>query len=181
MGGIACASSNKVEIDLSETPQFIDISVNDIFLQDSRSTEKVLGGNIIVITEQDLPSASVRVSNKNRSEVLILTFHPGDIKNSCSEFTVTAADTQEAITLSGAAHFITGKGIKLGISKSDVMRILGEAYALEAHENGLTIKYRLEGIESSAFLKRYNMPIYYGRYKFINDSLIEFSFGFEYP
>ena len=45
----------------------------------------------------------------------------------------------------------------------------------------LIIKYLYGDYKNSEFLKFYNMPSYYGEYKFLNGKLIDFQFGFNYP
>ena len=65
--------------------------------------------------------------------------------------------------------FVTGKGIKLGLTENQVKTKLGTP-SKKSVENGLTIW-------------RYEMKddLYFGRYDFKDGRLIQFWFGEEYP
>ena len=45
----------------------------------------------------------------------------------------------------------------------------------------LILNYRIDGLKTSQFLKKYSLPVYYGSYHFKKEKLVEFGFGFEYP
>ncbi len=83
-------------------------------------------------------------------------------------------------------QFTTGKGIHLGISKPQLVSILGKPTQKHSKNDIESFEYRI-GVESyeklnqSKFLEYYNMPTYYGNYKFKGDRLIAFQFGFLYP
>ncbi len=163
-------------------PRCADISMAGIFLENRTSAEGVLGHKIALVDSLDLPEA--RYWNQAKSEILTVIFHPGDIINTFSEFKVTLAG--DASDTAGAHRtrvpsFVSGKGVRIGLSISAIQAILGDS-AVESTDGDLTVlRYRLDDFEKSRFLKWYNMPIYYGEYKFRKDSLIEFAFGFEYP
>ena len=83
--------------------------------------------------------------------------------------------------LAAIPFFLTGKGIKLEITKQELIDSLGDPRET-INEKGYTIlSYRIDNYEQSDFLKHYNLPCYYGKYIFKNNKLIEFAFGFEYP
>lgn len=73
--------------------------------------------------------------------------------------------------------FSTENGIKLGISKEDLLKIKGNNFV----EEGDVIKYTLDDFNNSSFLQKYNLPIYFSNYTFKYNKLIEIYFGFEYP
>ena len=76
-------------------------------------------------------------------------------------------------------NFVTAKGIKLGLSKVEVIKILGGKFEIVEKEKGVKIiKYNIKGKEKFEVLKKYNVPEYFGEYIFKNDKLVEFSFGF---
>lgn len=78
----------------------------------------------------------------------------------------------------------TEKNIKLGLTRKEVVAILGPCYSTgDSTKKGITINYRFESPQDSRtkLLERQNMPIYYATYVFQHDKLVEFEFGFEYP
>lgn len=171
-------ADNKIEI----IPKSADISVSNIYLHNSKTSEEVLGKEIVLNAEADLPY--VHYYNKDKTQILTLIFHPGNIKNSFSELNVKKSNPErekDIHTLKNIKYFVTGKNIKLGIKKNELIKILGEEFTSEVKNGVLMIRYKIDDFKNSEFLKAYNMPIYYGEYKFKNNKLIEFSFGFEYP
>ena len=63
----------------------------------------------------------------------------------------------------------------MGVSPSFLIDKLGEPNSIESN----TYQYR--AVSNPYIQQKYNMPIYYGKYKFEENKLIEFKFGFEYP
>jgi hypothetical protein len=167
----------------SEIPRQADISVSEIFLNDQESTRRILG-TPPAPAESDNDFPVVQICNSKATEALILVFHYGDFRDSFNEFRVRNISELPAdcITLSKKiGHFITGKGIHLGISKKDLIKILGPDFTEKKESHSLKIHYRIVDSERSSFLRKYNLPIYYGLYNFEGDKLVNFSFGFEYP
>lgn len=158
-------------------PRCVDTSVAGIAIKDPASAEAVVGREIALV-EDDLLYALY--TNNARSEQLRLIFHPGDIRHSFSEFEVKGVRSpgRGAKVLSTVSSFRTAKGIHLGMSKREVMAVLGKP---KGNSRAATLEYRLDDIASTPFLQRYNMPIYYGRYRFKGNRLVEYAFGFEYP
>jgi len=167
----------------SAIPRQADISVSGIFLSDPESTRKILGTPPVPAESgDDFPV--VQVCNSKVTEVLSLVFHHGDIRDSFNEFRVRNISKLPAdcITLPKEIdHFVTGKGIYLGMSKKDLIKILGPDFTEKKEGNRLTVHYKIDDFERSSFLKKYNLPTYYGSYDFERDKLVNFAFGFEYP
>lgn len=167
----------------SEIPRLADISVSGIFLMDSKSTSKTLGISPAPIeSDDDFPL--VQVCNSKTTEVLTLVFHYGSIRDSFSEFRVRNISNAPANSImppKGIDHFATGKGIRLGISKKDLIKILGPGFTEKKEGKQIIIHYKIDNFDQSDFLKKYNMPVYYGSYHFVKDKLVKFEFGFEYP
>jgi hypothetical protein len=81
-------------------------------------------------------------------------------------------------------EFETEKGIKLGISKKEIVDKLGTCYVAEdSANNNITLNYRIElpNDSKTKLLTSNNMSIYYAIYRLTNDKLKYFEFGFEYP
>jgi len=173
----------RADTNLPEIPKAGDISVNGIYIGDPVSSARVLDTEIKLIeSRSDFPYFNVL--NKDKTQVLVLVFHPGNIRNSFSEFRVRPVDpgfNEEAFHLKKIDSFRTGKNISLGFSKGRVVSILGEGFQEELKGNVKILKYVINNYENSPFLKYYNMPFYYGEYEFKNNKLMKFSFGFEYP
>ena len=61
---------------------------------------------------------------------------------------------------------------------------LGVCYTVsDSTRNVIEINYAIEDPQDSKtkLLERQNLPIYYATYKFRDDKLVEYEFGFEYP
>ncbi len=99
-----------------------------------------------------------------------MIFHPGDAKNEFREFKVFY-NTNELKTAFKiiTPFFETGKGIKLGINKRKLKDILGKPDKV-LKEKGIDIwRYEVRG------------SLYFGRYDFMDDHLIQIWFGESYP
>ena len=168
---------------LPELPKAADTSVDGIYIGDPESSVRVLGSEIKLIeSRSDFPH--VNVLNKDKTQVLVLIFHPGGVRNSFNEFRVSSVDpafSEKACHLKKVVSFRTGKNILLGISKEKVVSILGDGFQEKSEGKVNIVKYVIDNFNNSSFLKFYNMPIYYGEYQFRNNKLMKFSFGFEYP
>ena len=73
-------------------------------------------------------------------------------------------------------NFFTESGIKLGISKKDLIKIKGNNFVETNH----VLRYEISDYEKSHFLEKYNLPIYFAEYTFDQDKLCKIDFGFEY-
>ena len=156
-----------------------DTSLSDIKLRDAESATTVLK------VKRLNGDTTYNFSTSDKMEILSVTVHPSDYYSQVSIFRVKFADskTLKAATLS-IDHFKTEKNIKLGLTKNEVVAILGNCYStIDSTNKGITINYRLESPKDSRtkLLERQNMPIYYGTYVFKSDRLVDFEFGFEYP
>jgi len=116
---------------------------------------------------------------------LTLTQHPGDGKNQISIFKITYSDKADyGYKQLPIDTLRTEKGIRLGLTKKQIIEKLGSCYAsVDSSENYIELYYRIELPDDSKtkLLSRQNMPIYYASYKLWNDKLEQFEFGFEYP
>ena len=167
----------------TEIPRSADISVLGMFLSDPESTRRVLEDPPEPLeTGDDFPT--VQICNSNNTELLILVFHYGDVKDSFNEVRIRNISKPPTNCLEPPKqtnHFVTGKGIRLGISKKELTIVFGPGFTENAEGSRIVIRYRIDNFDKSNFLKKYNLPIYYGTYHFEKDKLIKFEFGFEYP
>ena len=164
-----------------ETPKEADTSLNGVFLSNPESSVKVLGKKIEITDEDEGPNYSAY--NKDKTQTAKFIMHEGDLKNSFNEFSIKYAgkDKGKTTTLTNIESFKTGKGIKLGITRKELVEILGIKFKTKKEKETLTLRYQIETPNKSKFLQTYNMPTYHGEYKFKNNKLVEFSFGFKMP
>jgi len=167
----------------ADIPKDADISLNNIFLHDAASAERVLGGNIQLDSEKDIPSAEF--TNADRTELLTVFVHPGSYKDEIAEFRIASLTSKnpKIKRLDSIKSFVSGKGIRLGILQLELEKILGQPLRRFGKNGRLILEYRIEDLSAkhSSFLNYYNMPIYYGIYEFVNNKLVSFQFGFQYP
>lgn len=159
-----------------------DTSVFGILLEDSASVAKQVGKVLVLKDLDEALPAQYTVFSEDEKQKLTLIFHPGNITNRFSEFMVGPVPAGEQRPTVKTKIFVTNSGIQLGLSKAQVIAILGACYQASAPDRDTDIlRYHIDDFANSAFLKRYNMPIYYAEYTFEKDVLTAFKFGFENP
>lgn len=167
-----------------QVPLSADISVHGIFLGHPDSAEKVLGKTIPVSEESEgggFPKAEFL--NRAGTEKLTVIAHPGDVVNSFHEFRLEGVPTGDAGAQAKplpVERFTTGKGLRLGIDRVALEKILGKPVEEKVSEEGTELSYAITD-EESPLLKHHHMPSYYGRYLFAGGRLVRIEFGFEYP
>ena len=154
-----------------------DISVNDIKLSDT--TTVVLGYSDlkynVIEDKEELPY--VIFTNENKTEILKLYLFYGTKKNEFYQAEISPYDKKIVPNPTKYANFSTESGIKLGISKKDLIKIKGNNFVETNH----VLRYEISEYEKSHFLEKYNLPIYFAEYTFDQDKLSKIYFGFEYP
>lgn len=157
-----------------------DVSVAGIRIRNAESTLKILGKQ----TKLAGDSTHVFYSN-DKKQRLELTVHPGDYDNQVSVFKIFYShNSKQHFRQIDSKEFETEKGIKLGISKKEIIEKLGSCYvAKDSTKNSITLNFRLELPDDSktGLLKSNQMPIYDATYRLKNDKLEGIEFGFEYP
>jgi len=157
-----------------------DTSLCEIVLRDSESATRIIGtDNKIDDNEQ------YHFYSKKERETLTLSQYPGDFKNQISLFKVEFSDKASYnYKLLDIDTFRTEKGIKLGLTKNQIIERLGNCYLpVDSTKGYIELYYRIEQPEDSKtkLLENNNMPVYYAKYKLWNNKLEKFEFGFEYP
>jgi hypothetical protein len=157
-----------------------DTSLSAIRLREAESAAKVIS-NKDKINMND----QYRYYSATYRETLTMNQHPGDGKYNISIFRVDYSKKEDyGYRKLAIDTFKTEKGIKLGISKKEIIEKLGSCYTVKDSVKGyMELYYRLEAPQDSQtkILENNNMPIYYASYKLWNDKLGSFEFGFEYP
>jgi hypothetical protein len=170
-------------------PKAADISINGLSVHDSTSVATTIGGNVDVrrSDSSDVGYGPLYAAylSEDKAQILVLGFHPGRSTNEFDEVLVRPAAKNEQLrfqVLKGSKYFVSGKGVRLGLTKQQVVAILGVPLE-EAPAHGLDVaRYKFTfGATDSVFLDRYSMPEYDGTYYFKRKRLVEFKFGFPYP
>jgi hypothetical protein len=152
-----------------------DTSINKVFfLLDEISIIKNIGDQRGKLIEDEKPSR-VQLKNKTGTQYLILYHLNGANANSFNMFEVGyILRKNETFLDTKFIYFFSQNGIKLGISKNELVKIKGSNYTRKYQNDFEIIKYK---IENNQFLQRYNMPIYISEYHFKDDKLVKFIFG----
>jgi hypothetical protein len=182
-------------------PQCVDISISDVFLQDTTSSRLILGAENI-IPNQDRPPFKFQFFNRHKTQLLTCLFYPGDYLYSLSEFKIQMNVSDEdklnidsslskIVVLEDILSFKSGKNIEIGIDTSEVIKLLGKAMKIENENGSVIFNYELknplyfpdENTEPVIikFFDSFKSHLYSGIYKFRNGKLIEFAFGFPMP
>lgn len=162
---------------IKDIPSEVNMSVSGVYLEDSQSTESVLGRHPKFASSEEFPKAVFL--NQRRNELLTLIFHPGDEENQFAEVVVCKAKSDDKFPVLKVDSFSTEKGIKLGIAPQAIRKILGKPHKVKQDRDFTVFEYRITG--DSEFLKSFNLPEYYGEYYFQSNQLTKFQFGFTYP
>lgn len=136
--------------------------------------------------------------NVSSTQYLAVYHYNGDAASQFSLFEIGYRDQKKTDTLAKVTaygFFQTESGIKLGISKKELLKIKGEPLSISEKElrqvegapgNAAgempceVISYALYD-PVSAFLKRYRMPSYFASYYISNNRVVKLRFGFDYP
>jgi hypothetical protein len=171
-------------------PKVADFSVAGIKLNDAKSSRAVLGRKISSSTdpaliEDDTEMPHAMAINKAGTQVLTLYVHYGGEIMAFSEFKISLASetklTGKPIKLAGVATFVTGKGIKLGLSEAQLTRILGPPQERSSTQDAVILDYQIEDAGARKWFGGYTGDLYYGTYTFKAGKLTEFRFGFRNP
>ncbi|MBA3649697.1 MAG: hypothetical protein H0W62_14330 [Chitinophagales bacterium] len=162
-----------------------DTSINGLLFLNNPASIKNGFGDIMSLLEKEKDYPDLYLLDSTKKEYLRMVLFPGSSRNSISQFEVGYyADLPAAtkITTSRFLSFYTESQLKLGISKEQSIQIKESDYKEEKGKNNqIIIRYVLNDFNKSAFLKRYNMPVYFAEYWFKENKLIKYWFGFEYP
>ncbi len=159
----------------AEAPSFFDSGVNGLELESSKSGKRILAESNAEC------GASFEFGycfmNPAGSETIVLSIHPGSTKYSVAEIEIQHSSEKANLPEypERIEKFETSKGVRLGISVEELISLLGRPAKTENE----AVYYRIE--DNEYLLEEYNMPIYYGQYRFKDNKLVEFKYGFEYP
>jgi len=155
-----------------------DTTLHGITLGDYKSTEKVLGRDRRGAPDNpDTDFPWYAFASRNGQETMRLRRHAGDVVDSYMEFEVRRGTDEKAVPLA-ANRFVSGKGVKLGMSRQAVVALFGPCFRATRNGKTETLRYEIEeDPPRSRVLKNANMPQYYAEYEFEDGKLVRFAFG----
>ena len=167
----------------AEDPPFVDTKVGSVQLADEAS------GKAFVLRfgeshpETQFGFAVFSYANASRSETLELVAHPGGMLHEFMEFRLarTGRGNARGTVAAGEASFHSGRGVHLGLSIEELIRLLGKPHDEVPDGGDRTLVYRCTSPTTCPVLSRVNMPAYEGRYSFQDGALVAFRWGYPYP
>jgi hypothetical protein len=167
----------------TDIPRETELTLSGIQLADAQSAKMPFGMKP-VLDDPDSDRPKAYICNQDQSERLALVYYEGDTAYVISEFRVEQVTTRYidcSQPETPIEHFVSGKGIALGMQREQLARILGKPHHTHPQLDETVLIYRIDGKSASGFLQRYGAPAYFGQYHFREGRLVRFSFGFELP
>lgn len=160
-----------------------DSTINHVLkLSDSKSSYRFYPNIDKVLSIDSLRECPVKLfSNKAHTEYLMVYQYEGGVSEAFDFFEFGYLNKnlkRKATVVDNVNIFKTESGLKLGMSKGDLIKIKGEDYTIV---NDSILKYEINNYSTSEFLKKYNMPAYYLECTFRKSKAVKIKFGFENP
>ncbi len=158
-----------------------DINVAGISLLNSDGVAELFGKDVMEKLGE-APPYNTSILSSDKQQEFVIEFHPGSVDLEFSTFKVQQAVPNEIEKLPVSQHqqFQTESGIALGMSKDELIELMGSP-DVEETDILTTLTYEITDLASSAFLQKYNLPKYAATYYFHAGKLVEYHIGFEYP
>ncbi|MDR2220603.1 MAG: hypothetical protein LBE24_08510 [Methylobacillus sp.] len=161
-------------------PQEVDSEFLDIPL--SVATSKPPLG--ILLTPESLAGdpPKLYVCNADKTERATLVYYDEEPANNIIEINVEPVSARYTSCIqprSSIKHFISGKGIQLGLRREQVEKILGKPQKTHLQLDEVVLVYRLDSKTAAHFLQRHDAHAYFGQYHFRQGKLVRFNYGFE--
>lgn len=155
-----------------------DVSVQKLQLKNPVNVKKVFGADVM----QNLlgyTKPKVSILSSDQKQRFTVYYNPKNDSLTFSQFEVKYNHTLDEVTpISSFPKFETESGIELGISTEKLVEIKGEP---DKTFTDVTIQYTysIDKSKSTKFLNYFKENQYTAVYTFLDNRLIEFSFGFE--
>jgi hypothetical protein len=157
-----------------------DVKVNDLELANPESILKHIGDLKDLMNEgEGLPY--LVLTNKSKKIKLTLISFPGSSYNDIYQFVIEYNTDAKKIKAISDNNFITESNLKLGIKKSELLKIKGDSYTISEEGGFEVLTYKISDYNSSQFLKKYNLPGYFMEFNLKEDKVVKIKFGFDYP
>src|SRR5436189_302746 len=115
-----------------------DTAVAGIILRDVESSVRVIGKNYKLDDNEQL-----HYQSDDGREKITIQFLPGDYFNQFSEFEVTLLSKPSKLKKLSVDHFETSSGIRLGLTKTDIIQKLGTCFKSRMKKDVETIRYEI--------------------------------------
>jgi len=131
-------------------------------------------------------SPVVIFASKSKIEYLIAYQYEGSAKNSFDCFEIGYLKSEQNLNkvnayITSENNFKTETDLSLGLTFEGLESIKGSNYEKTEKGNLTILTYRNTDLETSSFLKRYNMPSYFMEFTLKENKVIKIKFGFDYP
>lgn len=165
---------------------FPDTTINGKLLLENPNSSKAFYPTIdaVKLIERLRDSPLVLFANQQGDEYLMAYKYEGNLKNafSCFEIGYSKDVASESPNKTPAKNFKTESNLGLGMTLKDLEAIKGKEYVKKnLDDNTILVTYRVNDMDSSPFLKRYNMPGYFLECTLKDDRITKVFFGFDYP
>ncbi|MBK8342738.1 MAG: hypothetical protein IPL12_05025 [Bacteroidetes bacterium] len=155
-----------------EITRFKDTTINNIIFGDCDTVKALFGNQYDLLPDnQDLPS--IQVFNNKGDQLLTMFMIYGSVNCDFQQYLVEYSASLDTFYkkpfLLNVEQFKTGRGVYLGQALEQLQSNLGGPTEVKK-ENGLTI----------LIYEEYD-NLYFANYYFLNNKLIKFRYGFEYP
>lgn len=172
------SSLHKTQISESMSIKFVpDSTINGLLkLRDPESFTDFFGKGVSIKDDPSSPYPYYIAISKDEKKFIKVNQFYGDAKYQIS--IIEVGYTNNLVSKKNHlkyTQFETESGIKLGMSRKNIINIKGEPDSIVDNQ----YKYSLS--EKNSFVKRNLMPSYFAIYSFENDTLINFQFGFDFP
>lgn len=168
---------------LADVPREVDLSISGIALNNVQHA-KAPWGNTPALDDPEGDRPTAYYCNADNTERLGLVYYEGDTAYIIGEFKLEQVNTPYvdcSPSPQPIAHFISGKGISLGMSREQVVGLLGHPHHQHPQLDEIVLIYRIDNKSESDFLQHHSAPAYFGQYHFKQEKLVKFGFGFEFP
>jgi hypothetical protein len=154
-----------------------DTVIHGIGLADEQSAIRVLGrGYETVIADPGTDLAWVIFASRDSKQLLALRHHPGYADQSFMEAEVKFGRHDRKPLKLPVYEFVSGRGIKLGMTRRNVVRALGPCFSSTLRGRSEMLRYELLD-QSAALLRAVRSLKYYAEYEFESGRLVRFRFG----
>lgn len=165
-------------------PVMADTGLCGVVLNEASSAEQVLRtASDRGLHESEyfpLPHASYRCADM--TAYVTFGLHYGAGRDQYAEMQLSVAPPDTLCGTMSAKDCTSSSGVSLGMKEEQVLTLFGSKGLSGATRNGhRLLRYRIEGVDHSGILARYDYPSYYMTFEFGQEGLVEYRFGFEYP
>ncbi len=155
-----------------------DTVIHGIRLGDDQSAVRVLGRAYeTVMVDADTRLAWTLFASRDSKQLLALRRHPGRSEQSFMEAEVKYGRHDRGPIKLAPYEFASGGGIKLGMTRRNVVRLLGPCFSTAREGTAETIRYALLD-QAVPLLQSVKALKYYAEYEFQNGRLVRFRFGY---